>query len=96
MLRGISKRQLEHSYLLVAPARTHTDSVQAFKKRMKLGRFTDKDPAAEAEAAAQLEEERLLAEGIVVGSRCEVSVVGGMARRGTVMFTGEWDFRGCL
>ncbi len=58
---------------------------------MKLGRFADKDPAAEAEAAAQLEEERLLAESIVVASRCEVSVAGGMARRGTVMYTGEWD-----
>lgn len=67
----------------------NSDSVQAFKKRMKLGRFADKDPTAEAEAAAKLEEERVATEAIVIGTRCEVTGGGGMAKRGVVMFTGE-------
>lgn len=64
------------------------DSVLAFKKRMKLGRFADKDPEAEAKAAAKDEEERLLAESIALGARCEVTVPGAMPKRGVVMFVG--------
>jgi len=61
----------------------------AFKKRNKLGRFADKDPAKEAEAAARKEEERTLAEAITMGSRCEVTTAGGMTMRGQVMFVGQ-------
>jgi hypothetical protein len=67
---------------------SNLDSVQAFKKRMKLGRFADKDPEAEARAAVQEEQERTEAEAIPIGARCEVTLPGTMPKRGTVMFVG--------
>lgn len=66
------------------------DSVRAFKKRMKLGQFAEKDEAAIAEEKEQKEEEeRKEAEAIPVGSRCEVAMPGAMTKRGTVMFVGK-------
>ena len=67
-----------------------TDSVRAFKQRMKLGRFADKDPVAEAEAAAKEQQEKEETEAILIGARCEVTLAGSsMAKRGTVMFAGR-------
>ena len=62
------------------------DSALAFKKRMKLGQFADRSAASE-EAG---EREKEMAEAITVGSRCEVTVGQTAAKRGTVMFVGEW------
>ena len=67
-----------------------TDSVLAFKKRMKLGQFAERDPAAEEEARAREEAEKREAEAIPVGSRCEVTLPGTTAKRGTIMFVGEY------
>ena len=65
------------------------DSVLAFKKRMKLGQFAERDPAAEEEAREREETEKREAEAVPVGSRCEVTLPGATAKRGTVMFVGE-------
>lgn len=56
---------------------------------MKLGRYADKDPAAEAEAATKEQQEKAETEAIPIGARCEVAITGSsMAKRGTVMFAG--------
>ena len=62
------------------------DSVQAFKRRMKLGRFAEKDSKAGADPEAEERE----ADAIPVGSRCEISLPEYAPRKGTVMFVGEW------
>merc|ERR1711942_227167 len=73
------------------------DSVAAFKRRNKLGRFSEADPAAakaaEAEAARKAAEEERLASSMAVGSRCEVSVPKAPVRRGTVAFNGTTHFK---
>ena len=55
------------------------DSVRAFKEKMKLGRFREKDPKEEMriekENQAKEEEEKALAESIKVGDRCVLSDV---------------------
>ncbi len=56
---------------------------------MKVGRFAEKDPEAEAAAKEEEKLERAAAEAIAVGSRCEVALPGAAPKRGTVMFVGE-------
>lgn len=73
------------------------DSVAAFKRRNKLGRFGEADPAvakaAEEEAARKAAEEEQLAARIVVGSRCQVAVPKAPVRRGAVTFNGTTHFK---
>lgn len=73
------------------------DSVAAFKRRNKLGRFSDADPAAvkaaEAEAARKAAEEEQMAASMTVGSRCEVAVPKAPVRRGTIAFNGTTHFK---
>eukprot|EP01137_Pigoraptor_chileana_P022989 Opistho-2@88582 len=62
------------------------DSVRAFKKRNKLGRFADDavDPDCEGEEDI---------EGVAVGARCEVTVDASMGKRGTVRYVGKASFK---
>ncbi|RUS18136.1 hypothetical protein BC937DRAFT_89115, partial [Endogone sp. FLAS-F59071] len=62
-----------------------SDSLLAFKRRNKFGRFAD---GASLTSEASFEEE---AKDIKVGDRCEVDIgdADGLRRRGTVQFVGE-------
>ncbi|KEY66448.1 hypothetical protein S7711_06188 [Stachybotrys chartarum IBT 7711] len=63
-----------------------TDSVLAWKKTAKLGRFDPDAPSHEQARVAALEEE-VRQRGIQVGRRCRVG--GDDARRGVVKYVGE-------
>ncbi|SPO03428.1 probable Alp11 homologue of tubulin-folding cofactor B [Cephalotrichum gorgonifer] len=63
-----------------------TDSVLAWKKAQKLGRFDPNAPSIEAARIAAIEQE-VRARGIEVGKRCRVG--GEDTRRGEVMYVGE-------
>ena len=56
-----------------------------FKRTHKLGRFAD---GAEEKIREKEKQEEEMAGKIKVGDRCEVSVEGAPARRGTVRFVG--------
>lgn len=63
-----------------------TDSVLAWKKAQKLGRF-DPDAPSQEEARLAAFEREIQQRGIAVGKRCRVG--GDDARRGEVKFVGE-------
>ena len=66
-----------------------TDSVKAFKERMKMGRFDPElQKQKEEEKQKKAEEEQKKIEGMKAGDRCEVRVPGQPTRRGTVQYTG--------
>jgi len=70
------------------------DTVRSFLKKNKMGKYNP-ETQAEMERLKQetaLEEEKAR-ERIKVGSRCEVTVPGQMARRGQVEFIGETEFK---
>lgn len=62
------------------------DSVLAYKKRNKVGRFAETNKGAEDEPAP-------LPINIPIGARCEVeSAEPGFSKRGTVRFVGQTKF----
>lgn len=63
-----------------------TDSVLAWKKAQKLGRFDPEAPSIEAAKIAALERE-IRERGIEVGKRCRVGSED--TKRGTVMYVGD-------
>ena len=56
---------------------------------MKLGQFADHSPTASETPEEAERREKEVADAIVVGSRCEVTVAQMAPKRGTVMFVGE-------
>ena len=68
--------------------------MRAFKQKMKLGRFSDRNDDTAREKV--LQEEEQLASRITVGSRCQVTVSGAPSRRGTVMYVGKYIILVCL
>ena len=66
-----------------------SDSVKAYKERMKMGRFNPElQKQKEEEKQKKAEDEAKAIEGIKVGERCEVKVPGHLTRRGTVQYAG--------
>ncbi len=66
------------------------DSVRAFKKAHKLGRFADKVEEQEEQDPVELNEQSLAAD-MTSGARCEV-VTGDFTKRGSVRFVGPVSF----
>eukprot|EP00731_Ephydatia_muelleri_P027709 Em0019g582a len=69
------------------------DTVMAFKKQLKLGRFAEKDDATKEEEEEKERQDKMEAEAITIGSRCEVLLPQEAPKRGTVMFVGKTDFK---
>lgn len=66
------------------------DSVQAFKKKNKMGRF---NPEVQAQLAAQAELNKERASKMKIGDRCEAKTPKQPTRRGEIMFVGEVEFK---
>ena len=70
-------------------------TVREFKEKLKIGQFSENASELakrkEEERQEKLENEKKLAEGIKVSSRCQVTVPGQMTRLATVMFVGEME-----
>ncbi len=72
------------------------DTVAAYLKRNKLGKYNEEemaDLAKQKEQKEAAEKCRIDCEGMVDGARCEVSVMGQMTRRATVRFAGQVHFQ---
>jgi len=72
------------------------DTVQAYLKKNKLGKYNEEEMAAlAAEKAKQEEEEKKIIDErkLVEGARCEVTVVGSSTRRGAIKFVGKVHFQ---
>lgn len=63
-----------------------TDSVLAWKKSQKLGRFDPNAPSLEQAKSSALDS-AIASKGIAVGKRCRVG--GEDAKRGVIMYVGE-------
>ncbi|RXN01506.1 Tubulin-folding cofactor B [Acipenser ruthenus] len=71
-----------------------SESVRSFLKKNKAGRFNEEKAAQKEELQVQRDaEEKLLAEALAPGLRCEVQLMGQPTRRGTVMYVGNTEFK---
>ncbi|XP_042271208.1 tubulin-folding cofactor B [Thunnus maccoyii] len=71
-----------------------TDTARSFMKKQRVGRFNEEEMAKKkAENAAREEEQKVAADAISVGSRCQVQVSGQPTKVGTVMYVGTADFK---
>lgn len=69
------------------------DTLRAFKEKMKVGQYKEKDETEKLEKEKQELEEKAKAESIKIGQRCEVRVSNEMAKRGTIMYVGLTEFK---
>jgi len=72
------------------------DTVQAYLKKNKLGKYNEEEMAQLAKEKKDREDaEKKLVEtkGIIEGVRAEVSILGAGKRRGTIRFVGEVHFQ---
>lgn len=72
------------------------DTVAAFLKKNKLGKYNEEEMAelAKQKEEREAEEKRTAVEGgMVEGARCEVTVAGQLNKRGTIRFSGNVHFQ---
>lgn len=71
-----------------------TNSARSFMKKHRVGHFNEEEMAKKkAENAAREEEQKVAADAISVGNRCQVQVPGQPTKLGTVMYVGTTDFK---
>ncbi|XP_058797336.1 tubulin-folding cofactor B-like [Phymastichus coffea] len=71
-----------------------SDTVKAFLKEHKLGKYNEEETAKkENEKRLEQEREEHLAKSMKINDRCEVSVSGNPKRRATVRYVGHTDFK---
>jgi len=73
-----------------------TDTVQAYLKKNKLGKYNEEEMAAltkEKEEREAAEAKMVEDQGIVDGARAEITIQGAGKRRGTVRFVGPVHFQ---
>lgn len=67
------------------------DSVMAYKQRMKMGRFSEKEKLEAGSPA--ISAAPVPSSDVTVGARCEIeSSEPGLSKRGTLRFVGETKF----
>ncbi|XP_078389492.1 tubulin-folding cofactor B [Cetorhinus maximus] len=70
------------------------DSMRLFLKRSKLGLYNEEQKAKDKiDLEQRIQEEKALADAILVGARCEVLIPGQPSKRGTVMYVGQTEFK---
>ena len=71
------------------------DTVAAYLKRNKLGKYNEEEMAELARQKEAKEEEKRVVEegGMEVGARCEITILGQLNRRGTIRFVGNVHFQ---
>jgi len=72
------------------------DTVQAYLKRNKMGKYNEEEMAAlakEKEQQEKNEENMVESKGLKVDARCQVSVPGQLPKRGCIRFVGKVHFQ---
>jgi len=73
-----------------------TDTVQAYLKRNKLGKYNEEEMAAlelQKKDEEKRDEDRIASASLIVDARCQVSVPGQLQRRGTIRYVGKTEFQ---
>jgi len=73
-----------------------TDTVQAYLKRNKMGKYNEEEVAnmqKEKEEQDRRDQTRIETCGLTVDARCQVSVPGQLQRRGTIKYVGKTEFQ---
>ncbi|KAL7288942.1 hypothetical protein TKK_0016905 [Trichogramma kaykai] len=73
---------------------SRSDTVKAFLKEHKLGKYNEEETKRkEEEKQKELENEEKLIKSMKIGDRCEVNVPGAPKRKATIMYLGNTEFK---
>lgn len=71
-----------------------SDTLKAFLKQNKLGKYNEEEAKKrEEEKQRELEKEERLISAMKINDRCEISIPGNPKRRATIMYIGKTDFK---